>query len=173
MLCVPRLYLLTGIPYAGKSTLGRAIAESCGIEMIDLHIILAEQGVGLQGEWIPESMYASFHQEAERRARHLLSQGKSLVYDVTPFTRCQRERIRSLATDCGAEIHVIFVNASHALVWHRWETETTNPLRHIRVHRENMLYVLSRFESPTQEEHTVFQAGEPIHPWIAKNVPPE
>src|SRR5436309_629587 len=133
----PRMYIPTGISCAGKSTLGRAISETKGVEMIELNVIQKEMGIGLQGEHIPEEQFAVFHHEAKTRARKRLQEGKSIVYDTTPFTREKREQLRQLATECGADTILIYVKASIALALQRWEAANTNPDRHIDVHIDN------------------------------------
>ena len=73
-------YILTGLPYSGKTTLGRAISEVEEIQIIELDSVLYEMGQGLQGEYIPEHKFTLFHEEAERRAIKQLKAGISIVW---------------------------------------------------------------------------------------------
>jgi len=165
-------YILTGLPYSGKTTLGRAISEVEEIQIIELDSVLYEMGQGLQGEYIPEHKFTLFHEEAERRAIKQLKAGISIVYDVTPFAKSKRDHLRSLAIEFCAEPIVIYVNISKEDVLRRWKENEIKQGRLITIHSENLKYVIYNFEPPKGEEHLVFQAGENITEWLLKNILP-
>jgi hypothetical protein len=49
----PLLILMCGVPFAGKTTLARAIAVQCGWQYISLDMVNTERGVGMDGQLIP------------------------------------------------------------------------------------------------------------------------
>lgn len=91
------LYILTGMSFAGKSVLAKAISERKGIAVIDPDTVRIEMGIGLGGEFLPAEQWATIHAEAEDRARSILKEGRSLIYDTTAFNKNQRDRLRDLA----------------------------------------------------------------------------
>lgn len=165
-----RMYILTGISCAGKSTLGRAIAETTKAEIIELNAILKEMGIGLQGEHIPEEQYILFHREAERIAKEKLLAGISIVYDVTPFTREKREQLKRLAIECKADTLLVYVNTPFDLALQRWESTRESPDRFININFDNFRYVAEHFEPPIDEPHIVFQAGDIVSEWINRHL---
>jgi len=62
-----RLYILCGLPFAGKTTLARAMARRLGFVSIALDDVNSERGVGLSGEAIPQAEWAKSYAEAHRR----------------------------------------------------------------------------------------------------------
>ncbi len=84
-------FILTGISFAGKSVLARTMSDVTGLAVVDPDRVGHEMGLGLSGELLSDSQWATIHRESERRARLLLREGQSLIYDTTSFTRAQRE----------------------------------------------------------------------------------
>jgi predicted kinase len=161
----PRLYVLTGLPFAGKTTLGKAIAKSKKIPIVDLSDIICEKG--LSGKDIAGSQFAQMDEEAGRRASGYLQKSTDVVYDITPFTKTRRDRIRSLANENEARFILIFVDIPREETLRRYRKQ--NNRKHL-AHENNVMYVTAHFEAPTEEEHIVFHAGENIHEWVKSNV---
>src|SRR5687768_7878376 len=99
----PRLFILCGLPFTGKSTLARNLAARIGAEHVEIDQINTERGVGLDdavigvADW--DVTYTVSFQLVER---HLVA-GHSVIYDATNYTREQRERLRAIADTCRAE----------------------------------------------------------------------
>jgi predicted kinase len=161
----PRMYVLTGLPFAGKTTLGKAIANSKQISMVALSDIICERG--FSGKDIPGSQFARMDEEAERRARGYIRRGADVVYDITPFTKTRRDRIRNLAKESEAEFILIFVDTPREETLRRYRKQNN---REYIDHKNNVMYVTDHFEPPKEEDHLLFQAGENISEWIANNL---
>src|SRR5690349_13392248 len=63
----PRLYILCGLPFAGKTTLAGVLSDRLGLARLALDDIISEWGVGLDGRPIPAEHWAAAYNEAYRR----------------------------------------------------------------------------------------------------------
>ncbi|HUD05252.1 MAG TPA: AAA family ATPase [Patescibacteria group bacterium] len=164
----PILYILSGMSFAGKSVLAREIAKTKSIPYIDPDEVSRERGLGLNGEFIPEEIWKDIHKEAEQRAIEILKQGKSLVYDTTALIKKDRDYLRNLANENGAEPLVIIVNISREDAFKRWqENNTTNERYAVHINDFNMC--ADGFQFPKDDEKfIVYQAGQNITEWLRK-----
>ena len=168
---VPRMYLLTGISFSGKSTLAHALSIAQNIAVIDPDGVAHEQGIGLHGEEVSDAQWTLIHQEAERRAAQILTAGSSLVYDTTAFTRRQRQALRNHAAQCGAEVVLIFVSISRQEAWQRWN-QNNRTWERFAVPENDFVMVADNFEVPGSDEpHLVYEAGRNLADWFTQNFP--
>ena len=164
------LYLLTGLSFAGKSVLARAIAQAKDATIIDPDEIAREQGLGLRGEFVADELWAIVHAEAERRARALLRAGRRVVYDTTGYNKDQRDQLRLLATESGAVPITIYVRVSKELAQQRWERNNQTRERFL-AHPDDFTMVLKAYQPPGNDEHVLtYESGEPIDDWIARRL---
>lgn len=163
------LYILTGMSFAGKSVLGRAIAERKGIDVIDPDMVRIEMGLGLGGEFLSAELWGTIHAEAEVRASAILKGGRSLVYDTTAFDKNQRDELRGLARESGAEPVVIAVKIDRDEAYRRWK-RNNKTLERFTVHIDDFNMCAEAFRYPHGEPHLVYEAGQDLKTWIADNL---
>ena len=106
---VPTLYVMCGLPFAGKSTIATALVEALGAEVVRLETINHERGLGLGGRAISPEDWAISYAEADRRLERALAGGWSVIADATHFGRAERDRARALAQAQGARTRVVYV----------------------------------------------------------------
>lgn len=165
------LYLLTGLSFAGKSVLARTIARARDAAIVDPDEVARERGVGLRGELVTDAQWAVVHAEAERRARALLHEGWRVVYDTTGYNKGQRDRLRVLATESGAQAITIYVHVPMEVALARWERNNRTRER-FQVHADDFMMVLNEYQSPSIDEaFLTYASGEPIDDWIARMLP--
>jgi predicted kinase len=97
------------LPFAGKSTLARALAEVIGAELVSLDAINAERGLGLGGRGIAPAEWAASYADADRQIGQALSVGGSVVSDAAHFTRADRDRDRTIARRYSADTCVPYL----------------------------------------------------------------
>lgn len=166
-----RLYMMCGLPFAGKSTLARALAQHLGAVHLETDAINTERGLGLSGAAITTREWAATYREAYRRLEALLNAGNTVVYDAVNYRRVQRDQLRRIAQRCDAVVQVIFVTTPVAQARQRLETNRVQRTR-FDVRDEDFAEVASRFEPPTADEHVLHYDGtEPIEPWLMQHVP--
>ena len=61
----PRLYLFTGISFAGKSVLARQVAARLGMPRVDPDEVSHRLGLGLAGEFLSDVQWGQIHTKAE------------------------------------------------------------------------------------------------------------
>jgi predicted kinase len=163
------LYILTGMSFAGKSVLAKAIAERKGIDVIDPDMVRVEIGLGLGGEFLSAEVWGTIHAEAEARARAILKAGHGLVYDTTAFDKGQRDELRDLARQSGAEPVVIAVKIDRDEACRRWK-RNNETLERFTVHIDDFNMCAEAFKYPHGEPHLVYEAGQDLKKWITDNI---
>jgi predicted kinase len=164
----PMLYVLCGLPFAGKSTLAAALAERLRIPAVRLDVINHELGFGLDGAAILPHEWDRTYAEAYRRLSQHLASGQSAIFDHANFTRAERDRARALAREHGATTRVIHVPVSEAEARARLLANRARGQRY-DVRDEDFALVVEHFEAPVGEPDAVrYGADAPLEEWIAQ-----
>ncbi len=161
-----RLYILCGLPFAGKTTLAQALMRRFGFPYIALDDINSERSLGLDGERISQMNWAKSYAEAHRRLDANLASGQSLIYDATNFTRKERNRLRELAAKHSIATTVIYLDLADE-ARRRWQA---NHISHARydVRDEDFALVADNFEPPTDEDAITYDGTLLLDEWIAR-----
>ncbi len=163
------LYILSGMSFAGKSVLATAIAERKGVQVIDPDGVRIEMELGLGGEFLSAEVWGTIHAEAEARAKAILEAGHSLVYDTTAFDKGQRDELRGLAYQSGAEPVVIAVKIERDEAYRRWK-RNNETLERFAVHIDDFNMCAEAFKYPHGEPHLAYEAGQDLDAWITNNL---
>src|SRR4030043_834868 len=104
------LYIMCGLPFSGKTTLSKIISNFLNIPRISFDEtwleIEKDKGIIPGGNSVEQWKYIC--KECEEKARQYLLQNISVVYDNLGTTIQQREDMRDLAKDAGAEPKVVY-----------------------------------------------------------------
>ncbi len=161
-----RLYILCGLPFAGKTTLARVMARRLGFVSIALDDVNSERDVGLSGEAISQAEWAKSYAEAHRRLDQALAERQSVIYDATNFQRKERDRLRDIAARHGLPVSVIYLNLPTAEVCRRWLDNRRSGVRY-DVRDEDFAQVAENFEPPSSDEDVLIYDGTlPSSQWI-------
>ncbi|MCB2413255.1 ATP-binding protein [Demequina sp. TTPB684] len=104
---MPALYVLTGLPGAGKSVRAAAIVAATGAAHVDMDTALRERGVSIVDY---ETRFA-MQPEVEASIAPLLAAGRDVVAEFGSWTREERERLRSYADASGARTELHWLDA--------------------------------------------------------------
>lgn len=163
---LPTLYILCGVPFAGKTTLAATLSSTLGCERIAIDDINDERGI-----WNPETglstdEWTRSYSEAYRRIELLLAAGRSVVDDSVNFTRQLRDQLRTIANRHGAKIVVIYVDTPIEEARRRWQVNRSQLFRQ-DVRDEDFAQVIDQFEPPTADEHAMrYDGSRPIEEWV-------
>jgi predicted kinase len=144
------LYLVCGLPGAGKTRRAKAIAESSGA----LHLCADEWVTGLGMSLVDYVFRPKLQDVLLAHAGELLRRGLSVVIEFGSWHREERERIRQVAVAAGARTELHFLDAPLDELVRRVrqrggpaaeELATTVLLPHHQ-----------RFEKPAREEAALF-----------------
>ncbi len=130
--------VLVGLPGVGKDTWIRANLP--GWPVISLDALRRELGIR------PTDDQGYLIQVARERARELLRQHRSFVWNATNVTRLQRRRVLDLAVAYHARTRLIYLDAPFAEILHR------NLTRHTIVPEQVIYRMLDNLEMPDMSE---------------------
>jgi predicted kinase len=160
------LYILCGLPFAGKTTLAKTLTERFGFLRIDLDQLNNVFGVGLHGEPISLEKWDRTYAESYKQLGEALATGRSVVYDATNFTKDQRDHLRFIANTHHVLSQVIYIALSDSEARQRW---LHNRITHERydVRDEDFEKVVMRFEPPQHEEQVIsYHPSQSLDEWI-------
>ena len=162
-----RVYILCGLPFAGKSTLARELATRLGWTHLEVDAIHRERGLGLHGEQLSRQSWIDAYREAYRRLDELLRDQRTVLYDATNFRRAQRQRTRQIAARHGAATAVLYITTPALAAEQRRQQ---NRQLHARadVHDIDFAAVAAQFQPPTADEDVIqYNGSAPVAAWIA------
>lgn len=160
------LYILCGLPFAGKSTLARVLVRERGIQRVAIDDINTERGVWDEQVGMSPEEWANTYNEAYRRIGVLLNQGESVVDDAVNFTREQRDRLRAIAERYRVQTKVIFVDISPTEAQRRWQENMRTAAR-ANVRESDFRQVVEHFEPPSEDEDVLRYDGSiPAEEWV-------
>jgi predicted kinase len=162
-----RVYILCGLPFAGKSTLARELAARLGWTHLEVDAIHRERGQGLHGEQLSRQSWIDAYREAYRRLDELLRDQRTVLYDATNFRRAQRQRARQIAARHGATACVLYVTTPAMAAQQRLHQNRQLPAR-ADVHDIDFAAVAAQFQPPTADEDMLqYNGAAPVAVWIA------
>lgn len=101
------LYVLTGLPGAGKSTRAAEIIQATGARHVDMDAAMRERGISIVDY---EARFA-LQPEIEATIPPMLHAGESVVAEFGSWSREERARLRELARGTGARTELHWVDA--------------------------------------------------------------
>lgn len=164
-----RLYILCGLPFAGKTTLGKELVERFGFVYIDVDQINTNFGVGLCGATISPEEWVRTYAEAYKQLADALNSRNPVLFEGASYTKELRDRLRTIAFERGIASQVIYLDISKSEARQRLHSNRITPRRH-NVHDDNFALVVTYFEPPAQEEQVIYcRQSEPLDKWILQN----
>lgn len=155
----PMLIAMCGIPFAGKSTLARAIAARCGLARVSIDEIVSERAIDLGEHAENQRGWARAMAEGLDRTRRHLARGEPVVYDTANHTRRNRDRCRRVATQGRAEFRCVWVDVPVEVARGRLLANRDDPRRG-DVPDASFWQIVNEFESPIDEPDVVrYQPG--------------
>lgn len=163
------LYILSGLPFAGKSTLAKELICRLDLVYVELDAINSERGLGLDGKKISPEDWDKTYQEAYRRVEKILKADKTVLYEAANFTREQRAVLRAIADQLGIPSQVIYVDVPLAVVRQRLLQNRATQQRY-DVRDDDFAQVVGHFQPPTEEENVVrYDGSVSVTEWIRQN----
>lgn len=112
------IIVLSGLPFSGKSTIGKALAAKYEIPFLDIDKTRHE--IAPDGQWLgPEKerevMMAAYTRNHEK-ASHVIESGKAVILAATYSRESYHEMLRKLAQKHQVPLKVFLLNIPNALV---------------------------------------------------------
>jgi predicted kinase len=162
----PRLYILCGLPFAGKTTLVKELVKHFGFVHIDIDHINTNFGVGLRGASISPEEWEITYTEAYKQLGDTLDAGQSVLFEGASFTKVLRDQLRAIADERSVFSWVIYVDISESEARQRLHYNRVTQQRY-DVRDDNFDLVTTFFEVPTGEELVLsYNQSQPLEDWI-------
>ena len=165
---MPTLYLLCGMPFSGKTTLGKTIARQLDSSYISLDEINEARGLR-GGDGISIEEWEKTHSIAMSQMQTTMPTSQDIVLDDTNCFRWLRDRFRQLAAEYNYQTTVVFVDVPVSEIWQRMSANQKTQTRHT-VKPEIIKEMTKTFESPEEDENVIRYGGKKsINEWVVSN----
>jgi len=156
---MPCVYILCGLPFAGKTFLAKALVRHLNLPRVSIDEINSERGLGFDNAPISSEDWGITYAESYTRLDAYLRAGRSVVYDAANFTRAERDKARAVAAQSGSEAVVLHVTTPEPIVRQRW---LRNRLTHERndIRDDYFAVVITQFEPPAADENVLCYSNE-------------
>ena len=162
------LYVMSGLPFSGKSTVSKEISHHLGIKRISFDEVWVNSPYIPGDNDIEKWQYIS--QKCEDLVVEELINNRGVIYDNLGDRFEHREKMRQLAKNNNADFKLIYIDISKEESIRRRMQNITKKDHH-SVSDENFNNALSTFEIPTSSEHPIiFTPDQNIEEWITQNL---
>lgn len=163
-----KLYIITGLPYSGKSVLSRELIKRFGFAYasVDDEIIKS----GYEASTMSQQDWNDVYARAFGKLESLLNSGNTTIFDGASLKRSERDMLRKIALDCAAEPVLVYVNTSpEEAAKRRLKNMTTQERAHLK--EETVQNALAMFEEPAADEQPIiYNADLNLDEWVKRIV---
>jgi predicted kinase len=164
---LPTLYILCGLPFSGKSSLGRALAAHTGSTIVSFDALYDAHGEELARTMAMPEVWQAIRELAGERIGASLRGGDSVVYDNTNFRVAHRDAMRAVAAGAGTEAVVIHVDTPLSVIAARRAANARTRERG-DIADADLAYVRKAWEGPREDEGALeFRPGMDVAMWLA------
>lgn len=158
---------MTGLPYAGKSTLTRELVKRFGFEIVSVDRQIEKHT--FDTEKMNQEDWNLVYSEAYQQLETLLKEGETVIFDIGHLKRSERDTSRAIAKKTNAEFLLIYINTPlEEIKARRLKNMETKDRGHLE--DKSMDLALEMFEEPTDEEQSIlYNQGMDLEEWIKEN----
>jgi len=162
------LYIITDLPFSGKSTLAKELVKRFGFERTSVDKMMNKRKMDEvymnQEDW--NLVYSEAYEELEK----LLQLGKSVAFDGGSLLKSERNKLKKIAEKCGVKWKLIYMNTPKEVILERRnkvkKTNERDPLED-----ETMDKAFEMMEEPVPDEKAViFNPNDRVDDWINKYI---
>ncbi|MGI8405009.1 MAG: AAA family ATPase [Thermomicrobiales bacterium] len=158
----PGLLATIGLPFSGKSTLARALAQALSAELVELD---AMTGDGIADPDDASAWIERYHL-AHVRIRSALTRGEFVVFDAVNHRAHQRDRLRRLAAAAGTSARFVWLDVPAEVAPARLRRNWLSPTRQ-DVPEHGFSEIEDAFEPPDGETDVLVYDGLiPVARWV-------
>jgi len=145
---------MCGVAFSGKSTLAKKIAEYKKAVLVSQDKIWFIKEAELHLDWDSDEDWEKVQQISRVEVKETLMKGNSVVYDDISLKYTDRELLRNLAKECGAEAVLVYLDTPRSVQQERQSKNLETKERH-DVPDHIIDWGLEELEVPTEDEHAV------------------
>lgn len=165
-----KLYIFCGIPFSGKTTLAKIVAEKFNYFRVDLDEVKFELfGKGISDRDLEQKDWNAVYQEMYKKIESLLRRGDTVIHDTGNFTKYERDLIKQIADKLEVPTVIVFVDTTREVAYERL-LSNRNTKDRFDVDDGDFDSAVKEMEVPTYEDNViVFHQGEGVDDWIRNN----
>ena len=163
-----RLYIITGLPYSGKTTLKTEI-----VKLFNFPVVSVDEFLDI-GNYMVEEMeqkdWDEVYSQAFSKLKKLLPKGNSVIFDGGSLLISERETLKNIAAEQNIPHKLIYVNTPKEVIRKRWlENQKLKTRGHVEENTLNKAFEM--FEEPTAKENVmIYDSKIPIEIWVKDNI---
>lgn len=167
---MPKLILVCGTPFAGKSTFARRLAERVAYREVDVDATKTElYGAGVADAALDREDWERIYRETDRRIVEHLGAGRSVIDASRSFRRAERDAARALCRAHDADPVIVYVDTPEHVTRQRLLANRRTRERR-DVTDEDFAAILAAWEPPAADERPlVFRVGDDPDEWMERN----
>ena len=159
------LYIMTGLPYSGKTTLVKNIIRKINCKVISTDEILREKGFWKEKEPMQKDWEIAYVQAGEE-VKRCLTGGENVIFDESNLLYNQRENLRKIAEKLGIKSKVIYVKIDKEEALKRWRKNSETKQKH-QLSKEIIEKTCNIFEEPKlNEKAVIYTQNMDFEEWI-------
>lgn len=158
----PRLVATIGLPFSGKSTLARALAQALSAELVELDAMTGK----VVADPDDASAWIARYHLAHVRVRSALTRGGFVVFDAVNHGAHQRDRLRRIAAAAGTSARFVWLDVPAEVALARLRRNWLSPTRQ-DVPEHGFREIADAFEPPDGETDVLVYDGLiPVAQWV-------
>jgi len=163
-----KLYIMTGLPYAGKSTLTKELVNRFNFEIVSVDLQIEEHR--FDTETMTQDDWNLVYSEAYKQLESLLKNGEAVVFDMGHLEKSERNTARAIAEKANAEAFLIYINTPiEDIKERRLKNIETKERGHLEDVSMDRAFVM--FEEPQEDEHPIlYNQTMNLEEWINENI---
>ena len=142
---MPKLYILCGLPFSGKSMLGKEMSIQTGYPLISYDDVWQSLS-----HFDKNVTYQAVLDNCKKQISDLLNSGFSVIYDSTNLKAEHRLEFQNLAKVSNASSQIIYLKQSLDEINNRREKSLIDKTHHV-VSDENFNNAILRMEPPSKD----------------------
>lgn len=164
----PLLYIVTGLPFAGKTTLTRKLAER-------FRFIIASVDEFLDaGNYVVKKMtqddWNKTYSQAYQKLKRCLLESKTVIFDGGSLKKSERITLKNIAKSLNIPSKLIYVNTTREeIIQRRLKNQKTR--ERDQLEDVTMEKAFDMFEEPTPDENPIlYNHHINLDIWIKENI---
>jgi predicted kinase len=165
---LPKLAIICGLSFAGKSTLGQALSRQFGYVEVDADCTKMKlYGATAKDRDLTAAQWKTIYERTDKEIETLLKSGRSVVDASRNFRKAERNQVRLLARKLQADFITIYVDTPGSVARERC-LENRRMQKRRDVTDDDFQEVIAVMEPPAVDEAPlVFHFADDIERWIS------
>lgn len=161
------LYVMTGLPYSGKTTLVKKLVKKIDCKVTSTDEILKEKGFWKEKEPTQKDWEIAYV-EAGEEVKKYLTNGENVIFDESNLLYSQRENLVKMAQNLGVNVKLIYVKIDKNEALKRWEENSKTKQKH-QLTKEIIEMACDIFEEPKEDEKAIiYNQDTDFEEWMKK-----